>query len=240
MTLGEQLKKLRNDRGLSQPELSELANIEQSYLSKLENDKSIPSNDIFRNVLKALNVSLIDFLSAFNLKQDRQHLIQIPDIEFWFEKEDHKSSKNKRRNLRYFCALIVIAVTIFYIGSSKQLFSETRFQYRSEGVVLTGEQKEIFRNWKNLIDRNQDNLTARVRAKELEINQRKDMIYFYAYEHKGRGFELNDKNGRRYYYLTGDVQSPRLINAWLQIFGVLFFTAGILFFALETRLSKGK
>jgi len=238
MTLGEQLKKIRNERGLSQPELSELAGIEQSYLSKLENDKSIPSNDIFRQVLSALNISLVDFLSNFNLKQDRQHLAQIPDIEFWFEKEEHKNSKSKRRNLRYFCALIVIAVTLFYIGFSKQLFSETRFQYKSAGVLLAGEPKDVFWNWKNLIDRNKADYNTRVRAKELEINQRKDVIYHLSYEHKGRGFLMNDENGKRYYSLTGDVQAPRLINAWLQIFGVLFFTAGIMFFVLETRLLR--
>jgi transcriptional regulator with XRE-family HTH domain len=38
MTLGEQLKKLRNEKALSQPDLADLTGIEQSYLSKLEND----------------------------------------------------------------------------------------------------------------------------------------------------------------------------------------------------------
>ena len=51
MTLGEQLKKLRNAKDLSQPDLANIAGIEQSYLSKLENDKSIPSNDISRKLL---------------------------------------------------------------------------------------------------------------------------------------------------------------------------------------------
>ncbi|WP_229381076.1 helix-turn-helix domain-containing protein [Shewanella psychropiezotolerans] len=47
MTLGQQLKQFRIDRGFSQPELAELAGIEQSYLSKLENDKSVLSNMSF-------------------------------------------------------------------------------------------------------------------------------------------------------------------------------------------------
>jgi transcriptional regulator with XRE-family HTH domain len=44
MTLGEQLKKLRNEKALSQPDLGNIAGIEQSNLSELENDKSMPSN----------------------------------------------------------------------------------------------------------------------------------------------------------------------------------------------------
>ncbi|NQY36087.1 MAG: helix-turn-helix transcriptional regulator [Alteromonadaceae bacterium] len=56
MIFGEQFKKYRSDLGLSQPQLSELTGIEQSYLSKLENDKSVPSNEIFRNLLSAYNI----------------------------------------------------------------------------------------------------------------------------------------------------------------------------------------
>ena len=39
MKLGEKIKKLRNDAELTQPELADKAQIEQSYLSKLENEK---------------------------------------------------------------------------------------------------------------------------------------------------------------------------------------------------------
>jgi transcriptional regulator with XRE-family HTH domain len=66
MTLGEQLKKLRNEKALSQPDLADLTGIEQSYLSKLENDKSMPSNDIFRRLLAAYELSLADFITVFD------------------------------------------------------------------------------------------------------------------------------------------------------------------------------
>ncbi|NQY64150.1 MAG: helix-turn-helix transcriptional regulator [Alteromonadaceae bacterium] len=80
MNFGEQFKKLRNELGLSQPQLSELTGIEQSYLSKLENDKSVPSNEIFRSLLSAYKIDLNQFLSDFDLKRDRELLSQIPDV----------------------------------------------------------------------------------------------------------------------------------------------------------------
>ena len=40
MTFGEKLRRLRNDKVHTQPELAELMGIEQSYLSKLQNDSS--------------------------------------------------------------------------------------------------------------------------------------------------------------------------------------------------------
>jgi transcriptional regulator with XRE-family HTH domain len=51
MTLG---KKLCARHNLSQPELAEKIGSEQSYLSKLENDKYVPSNEISIIPLKLL------------------------------------------------------------------------------------------------------------------------------------------------------------------------------------------
>jgi len=43
MNFGERIKQLRTARNMTQPQLAEAIGIEQSYLSKLENDKSVPS-----------------------------------------------------------------------------------------------------------------------------------------------------------------------------------------------------
>jgi len=48
MNIGEKIKQLRTEKNLTQPQLAEAIGIEQSYLSKLENDKSTPSADIFQ------------------------------------------------------------------------------------------------------------------------------------------------------------------------------------------------
>ena len=50
MRLGERLRQLRQARDLTQPELADAIGIEQSYLSKLENDKYVPSADIFGRI----------------------------------------------------------------------------------------------------------------------------------------------------------------------------------------------
>jgi len=132
--------------------LAELVGIEQSYLSKLENDKSVPSNEIFRQILQALNIKLSDFLKTIKSASDKQNLAQIPDVELWYMQQDNKTFKHQRRYL-YFCsALIVLAVTFFYVGFSKLVFSEVRYVYYSAGVILEGEPKNIYREWSRLID----------------------------------------------------------------------------------------
>ena len=96
MSFGEQLKSLRQAKGLSQPELSERAGIEQSYLSKLENNKSTPSNEIFRSLLIALDLELTEFVAGISQDKIRQNFSQIPDIEYWLKQQDKQDSMYQR------------------------------------------------------------------------------------------------------------------------------------------------
>ncbi|WP_417690182.1 helix-turn-helix domain-containing protein [Pseudidiomarina sp.] len=54
MTLGDYLKQQRNDRELSQADLADKMGVEQSYLSKLEGERSLPSAEILSAWLSAL------------------------------------------------------------------------------------------------------------------------------------------------------------------------------------------
>ena len=56
MSFHENLRTLRLARGLTQPLLAEKAGIEQSYLSKLENGRSRPSEDVLARLAQALEV----------------------------------------------------------------------------------------------------------------------------------------------------------------------------------------
>src|SRR5262249_42306739 len=56
MPFHENLRTLRLARGLTQPMLAEKAGIEQCYLSKLENGRSKPSEDVLTRIAQALEV----------------------------------------------------------------------------------------------------------------------------------------------------------------------------------------
>ncbi|WDD98974.1 helix-turn-helix domain-containing protein [Thalassomonas actiniarum] len=238
MTLGEQFKQLRHELGLSQPELAQLAGIEQSYLSKLENDKSVPSNEIFRSLLKAFNLELNQFLARFDLNTSRGQLSQIPDIEHWLKQQQQQQSTKQRRYLYSCSALIVIAVTLFYTGFSTLLFGETRYQYESQGVVLPGEPKDIFSSWSRLISGNGDEHRRLHIKKKMEMVKRKDAKYLLLWDNLGPHFTEQVSGGLRFYQLDKHEQEPRLINALLQILAVMLFSAGIMGFVLERKLFK--
>mgnify|MGYP000037546386 CR=1 FL=1 len=237
MTLGEQLKKLRNAKALSQPDLANIAGIEQSYLSKLENDKSMPSNDIFRKLLAAFNLSLPEFITAFENRYISNQLSQIPDIEHWLKQQQQSQTMNQRKYL-YFCsALIVFAITLFFAGENNRLFSNTQFQYYSQGIVLAGEPKNIFNDWQKLIPRGHENQKL-YEQKKVEMTQRRDDKFILSEEFLGKIYIVTLPEGSRVYRLDGEKWIANPVNAWLQIAGVFFFVMGIMGFILERRLYK--
>ena len=235
MTIGEKVKKLRNERELSQPQLAQMAGIEQSYLSKLENDKSVPSNDIFRQLLTAFGLSIDEFLSGFDLKAERVHLSKVPDIEAWFLAQDNNRNSRQRRYLYICSALIVLAITFFYAGYSKLIFSETVYRYYSAGVVLEGEPKNVFEDWNKLVDQTVDGWKDTFTKKKVEMNIRLDEVYMTIRENRGQSFLVDVEGGSRYYKQVLMDKSQRAINGWLQVLGVLMFASGIMGFVLERR-----
>ena len=238
MTLGEQFKQLRQELGLSQPELAALAGIEQSYLSKLENDKSVPSNDIFRNLLKAFNLELSQFLARFDLNSSQGQLCLIPDIENWFNQQQQSKALHQRYYLYTCSALIVVAVTLFYAGFSTLIFSESRYQYYSRGVVLPGEPNDIFSSWQQQIKEIGMEGRALRNVKEVEMAKRSDPDVHFLHENFGKLFVMKVDGGMRLYRLDKIEQEPRAINALLQLLGVLLFSAGIMGFIMERKLYK--
>ena len=56
--LGENIKKLRIQRGLNQQELCDLLGVDTAYLSNVENGKTNPTLRTVEKIAKVLNVSV--------------------------------------------------------------------------------------------------------------------------------------------------------------------------------------
>lgn len=166
----------------------------------------------------------------------------LSDIEQVYQQTSNKQLKQQRNILYIASVLIVIAVTLFYIGSAKQVFNETLYEYRSYGVVLSGEPSDVFNTWLSLIDakdRNEED--ELVRQKRIVMAQRSDILVKLVPENKGYYFVERVEGGSRRFAKpasNNSIITPRPINAWLQVLGVLLFASGIMVFLLERRLFK--
>jgi len=134
----------------------------------------MPSNEVFRKILVAFDVSLPEFLTVFDNSYAETQLRQIPDIEHWLKQQQKSQILNQRRYLYICSALIVFAITLFYAGQSKILIPEIQFQYYSKGIVLAGEPKDVFDDWQRLMPEGRNVYLK----KKIEMTQRKDELYF--------------------------------------------------------------
>jgi transcriptional regulator with XRE-family HTH domain len=67
MSLGEQIKRIRLAKGLSQKEVVMVANIEKAQYSRIENDKTDPSYSTIEKIAKAMGCTLSEL---FNTSED--------------------------------------------------------------------------------------------------------------------------------------------------------------------------
>jgi transcriptional regulator with XRE-family HTH domain len=75
-TLGETLRRLREDRGLGIRSVAKAANISATYLSQLENDKSKPTERVVFNLASALDCNEDELLSILGrVAKDVQDII---------------------------------------------------------------------------------------------------------------------------------------------------------------------
>ena len=233
MTLGQQLKKLRMQRELSQPALAEAVGIEQSYLSKLENDKSLPSNDILRKLLVGLDTSLSQFIKPLGRDYISRTLVQIPDVEAWLRARRNQQAAKSRCWLLISSAMIVLATTLFYTGYSKLLFSGVEYVYRSEGVVLPGEPFDYFEHGAFAkTPRDQHDVLRLTMAERYQPHELR------THSPQGRSLIKDTSGGRRHYLLQHEHPVDVIENALMQILAVLLCSCGVMGFVLERRFHQ--
>jgi len=243
MNFGERIKQLRTERNMTQPQLAEAIGIEQSYLSKLENDKSVPSPDIFQAILRAFGLGVEALLAGVDDNIVRGELKQIPEIAEYLKKSMLVKVHNIKRWLFGSAAACTIGLTLFFAGYKSLVLSATTYNYISLGVELPGEPSAIFEN--SLLF-----LNKRLSAGEITDTERESLALEYAKrekhdsimvdEHRGREFTMPVKGGTRTYWFSGSHESERMLNRCLMLLGSLLTFGGLFGFFVEYRLRSVK
>jgi transcriptional regulator with XRE-family HTH domain len=244
MTLGDKLKQLRMDKNWTQPQAAEAIGIEQSYLSKLENDKSVPSAEIFSSILNAFAVDVATFMGGLNLASLDRQFLQIPAIAARLH--NHKEIRIYSMKKWLFSSAVAVALGLTLIASAHLglLFSNKQFQYYSPGIVLEGESKNIFDNWEQNIRPKNGHFTQETRdalnLKQQEMTRRLSEDYLLVDEYQGALFSKNVAGGTRTYQLYAGFTDGKDISAtknrFLMLIGFLLTFSGLSGFFVEYRL----
>ena len=85
MEIGNRIKNLRIQKNLTQEELAERTNLSKGYISQVERDLSMPSMDVFFDMLEVLGCSPKDF---FDEEQEEQRVVYKKDEHTHYEAVD--------------------------------------------------------------------------------------------------------------------------------------------------------
>lgn len=229
MTFGDYLKHLRGDRGWTQPQAAARAGIEQSYLSKLENGKSIPSGETYQRLVEAYGISAPDMIGVlFPAELDR-----LREIDALRDHLLHHACARRAVPRRWLVAgLAALALGGGFVGLSR--IDEARtvqlYTYRSDGVILPGEGPDVFDRAYEGPGEGEDD------AARADLLRRLDERTRFTPEMRGPMFTERTPNGRRIWHLVGSTE--RLEPAryrWALVPGLALIVGGLGCFFLAWR-----
>lgn len=82
MSFGNILKKLRQDKNLTQEELAKIINSSRSNIANYENDKNMPSVEVLNKLSEIFNCTTDFLLGKSEIKNNKQVNIDEADIAF--------------------------------------------------------------------------------------------------------------------------------------------------------------
>lgn len=94
MPIGENLRKLRKEKGLKQNELGELAGISGAYISKIETENGDPTYSHIKRLVIALDTT------ADKLLFDEGEREPSVDLQIWLRKAESNLTKKQMETLK--------------------------------------------------------------------------------------------------------------------------------------------
>ena len=241
MNFGERLKQLRTAQGLTQPQFAQVAGIEQSYLSKLENDKSVPSADMFNTILGGLGIDEASFLAELD-RGALAGLQHIPAVNRHTTQADAARADQSKRWIYGSALAWIVGFAMLLAANDGIFFSNWLYTFKSPGVILADEADNIFENHNNItaLRLGAGLITVQQMSAELaefQLNRVRPLTLERPTNPGPTYVEAVD-GGRRQFVLekTRHVQAPG--NRVLQYLGAIVLASGFVGLFIEWRLRR--
>jgi len=226
MKLGDKIKQLRNDAGLTQPELAEKSQIEQSYLSKLENEKGSPSFDVIEKIANAFDLTGLALIESLDISYIQQELTHIPEIAVQAAKKNRLKEEKIKKWYLQGVLLIVFGIALYFSGTRGIFISKNLYEYSSAGFIEVGEPLERYKtSLIGIINENNEELAIRIKENRKRLNEVQLKESFY----RGESFVEYYGEQRRYFELTKEKFYSDIYpksNDVIVLLGIMSFISG--------------
>lgn len=248
MNFGEKLKQIRTEKNMTQPQTAEAIGIEQSYLSKLENDKSVPSAEMFEAIIKNLELDVKEFLADIDHKILHGAMRQIPEVANFIQGVKQRDVHSFKRWLLVSTAACVFGATLIVAGYMGLILPKTNLVYFSKGLIKAGEPSDILENSAKyvLLQKDAANITGAEHARlidEFSFQRKheatKNVPRDLGYEFDEQVTEGKFAGWRRHWSRTGMTQAVNeMENNLIILLGVFLSFSGLFGFVLEFRMRR--
>ena len=94
MNIGETIRNLRLQKGMSQGDIEKRTGLLRCYLSRVENGHTIPSLDTLAKIASAMDVPLAQFFADGSAPDGARHMPQLSEDEVRFLTQIRRYSSN--------------------------------------------------------------------------------------------------------------------------------------------------
>jgi transcriptional regulator with XRE-family HTH domain len=234
MKFGEYLKNRRTELGWTQPDAAAKAGIEQSYLSKLETSKSIPSEDVYQRLVEAFGIETEEMVGAlYPAELDR--LREIEAVRKHLLQRDYDMRFITQRWLYAGLAMLILGGGFLGLAQMDRGVVTPYYTYQSSGVILPGESLDVFGAVDEAVDPNAPDHADRVAQRDALIARVDEKIRSTP-EMIGPSFTETTSEGRRQWRLVGgsEVRVPGR-HRWAFAPGLALILGGLGCFFISWR-----
>lgn len=214
MTFGDYLRNKREAFGWTQPEAALKAGIEQSYLSKLETGKSIPSEEVFSRLVTAYDLDLNEMTETLS-EPELARLKEIGAIRKLVLKTHAQDREMTRDWMLAGLTCMMVGAASLGVAVLSNGQNQTIYSYTSLGVLEKGEPLDAF----NIVDTSFSGTgEARVIFEEqkTKMTRRLDQARVETNDNHGSWFVRDVREGIRIYELVGKAEASSL-GGWFLI-----------------------
>ncbi|WP_342118087.1 helix-turn-helix domain-containing protein [Pseudoduganella sp. OTU4001] len=244
MNFGERLKQIRAGRGQTQPQFAEVLGIEQSYLSKLENDKSVPSAEMFLTIVSGLGMQAADFLKEIDKEVLDTTLNHIPAVSQFTTQTVAVQAHNTKVWMYGSGVAWIIGFALMLAANDGIFFPNKLYKYASPGVIQAGEPENIFETHEDIVELQ---WRAKIVSSEEANKQRAEFkakrerpVKVETTDNRGGSYAEPADNGHRRFELVKTEHIKTSGNRILQFLGATIFVAGLVGVLTEWRLRRLK
>ncbi len=220
--------------GWTQPDTAAKVEIEQSYLSKLENGKAYPSDNVFGRLVEILELDV----STLNQRLFPGELDRLRDVELVRQallKDTHRTRTAGRRWL--VAGLILVMIGGACLGLTQVDATNGRYQYtyQSTGVILAGENLDVFELAHQELDPELESDAEQLARRNELIARIDDQVRTVA-QFRGPMFIESVAGGQRMWRLVGGVENTVVSPFWWAVVpGTMLLLGGLGCFFVSWR-----